>query len=64
MSSDLPPAKRQRTGDAPTRPITRSDYLWIDDGNVVLQAGDLQFRVHWGVLARNSSILRAMRGLP
>ncbi|KAF7370393.1 BTB domain-containing protein [Mycena sanguinolenta] len=61
------PAKRQRTENASiTRenaPIKHSD-LWIDDGNVVLQAGNIQFRVHWGVLARNSSIFRGMRGLP
>ncbi|KAF7370413.1 BTB domain-containing protein [Mycena sanguinolenta] len=55
-----PPAKRQR---AEEEPITCSE-LWISDGNVVLQAGNVQFRVHFGVLARHSSVFRDMQGLP
>ncbi|KAJ7157727.1 hypothetical protein C8R46DRAFT_1225271 [Mycena filopes] len=58
MSS--PDAKRQRTEDAP---ITRSE-LWHADGSVVLQAENTQFRVHWGVLGRNSSFFRDMQSLP
>ncbi|KAJ7236882.1 hypothetical protein B0H12DRAFT_1256144 [Mycena haematopus] len=58
MSSPL--AKRQRTE---TEPIIRSE-LWVSDGNVVLQAGNTQFRVHWGVLARNSAVFRDLQGLP
>ncbi|KAJ6519061.1 hypothetical protein C8R45DRAFT_1204315 [Mycena sanguinolenta] len=56
-----PPAKRPRAED---EPITRSDYFWIGDGSVVLQAGNIQFRVHLGVLARHSSVFRDMHGLP
>ncbi|KAJ6519059.1 hypothetical protein C8R45DRAFT_1065863 [Mycena sanguinolenta] len=60
MSS--PPAKRKRTEDSQSQ-ITRSDHLWISDGNVVLQAGNTQFRVHFGLLARHSSsIFRGMKG--
>ncbi|KAF8216803.1 hypothetical protein K438DRAFT_1797869 [Mycena galopus ATCC 62051] len=55
-----PPAKRKRTENAP---LTRSK-TWFSDGNVVLQAADTQFRVHWGVLALHSSIFRDMQGLP
>ncbi|KAJ7931699.1 hypothetical protein B0H13DRAFT_2308408 [Mycena leptocephala] len=58
MSS--PPAKRHRTEDAP---ITRSD-IWHNDGSVVLQPGNTQFRVHWSVLALHSSFFRDMQGLP
>ncbi|KAJ7502979.1 hypothetical protein B0H11DRAFT_2188099 [Mycena galericulata] len=58
MSS--PPAKRQRAENAP---IMRSN-IWHDDGSVVLQAGDMQFRVHWSVLSLNSSFFRDMKGLP
>jgi hypothetical protein len=58
MSS--PPAKCQRTEDAP---ITRSD-IWYQDGSVVLQAQDTQFRVHWGNLCQHSSFFREMQGLP
>ncbi|KAJ7018337.1 hypothetical protein C8F04DRAFT_1151872 [Mycena alexandri] len=55
-----PPGKRQRTEDAP---ITRSEF-WHTDGSVILQAQNTQFRVHWGVLARNSSFFRDMQSLP
>ncbi|KAF8216802.1 hypothetical protein K438DRAFT_1925832 [Mycena galopus ATCC 62051] len=55
-----PPAKRKRTENAP---LKRSK-TWFSDGNVVLQAADTQFRVHWGVLAMHSSIFCDMQGLP
>ncbi|KAJ6519052.1 hypothetical protein C8R45DRAFT_885306 [Mycena sanguinolenta] len=54
-----PPAKRKRT-DAPTK---HSEF-WLSDGSVVLQAGNTQFRVHWSVLARHSSVFSDMQGLP
>ncbi|KAJ6589833.1 hypothetical protein DFH09DRAFT_908850 [Mycena vulgaris] len=55
-----PPAKRQRTENAS---ITRSD-IWHNDGSLVLQADNTQFRVHWGVLALHSSFFRAMQSVP
>ncbi|KAF8216779.1 hypothetical protein K438DRAFT_2007552 [Mycena galopus ATCC 62051] len=54
------PAKRKRTEHAP---ITRST-TWKTDGSVVLQAANMQFRVHWSVLSENSSFFRDMQGLP
>ncbi|KAF8178642.1 hypothetical protein K438DRAFT_1769440 [Mycena galopus ATCC 62051] len=54
------PAKRQRTEDAP---IVRSD-IWYEDGSLVLQAQKTQFRVHWGVLAKQSSFFRDMQAQP
>ncbi|KAK7025108.1 BTB domain-containing protein [Favolaschia claudopus] len=59
--SEPPPAKRQRTDDIQT--IRRSD-IWNSDGSVVLQAETIQFRVHWSILARNSSFFRDMQSLP
>ncbi|KAJ6589884.1 hypothetical protein DFH09DRAFT_1027021 [Mycena vulgaris] len=56
-----PPAKRQRTESAS---ITRSTDVWYEDGSVVLQAQDTQFRVHWGVLAQHSPFFRDMKSLP
>ncbi|KAF8170315.1 hypothetical protein K438DRAFT_1614267 [Mycena galopus ATCC 62051] len=44
-------------------PETRSD-IWYKDGSVVLQAGNTQFRVHWGVLSQHSSFFRDLEGLP
>jgi hypothetical protein len=61
MSSESPPAKRQRTDE--DEPITRSD-IWYEDGSVVLQARNTQFRVHWSVLAQHSSFFRDMQKLP
>ncbi|KAJ7287174.1 hypothetical protein C8J57DRAFT_1460590 [Mycena rebaudengoi] len=55
-----PPAKRQRTEDTL---ITRST-IWYKDGSVVLQAQATQFRVHWGVLSKNSPFFRDLQDLP
>ncbi|KAJ6519012.1 hypothetical protein C8R45DRAFT_1204280 [Mycena sanguinolenta] len=44
-------------------PITRST-VWFSDGNVVLQVRNIQFCVHWGVLALHSSVFRDMRRRP
>ncbi|KAJ7240835.1 hypothetical protein B0H12DRAFT_1134223 [Mycena haematopus] len=59
MSSSHP-AKRQRTEDAP---ITRSE-IWYEDGSLVLQTQKTQFRVHWGVLAKQSSFFRHLQSQP
>ncbi|KAF7351078.1 BTB domain-containing protein [Mycena sanguinolenta] len=59
MSS--PPSKRQRTEE--TVPMKRSD-IWRSDGSVVLQAENMQFRVHWSVLALSSSVFRDMQDIP
>ncbi|KAF7370434.1 hypothetical protein MSAN_00675100 [Mycena sanguinolenta] len=56
------PSTHQRTENKAITPSTYS--LWFSDGNVVLQAGNVRFRVHWGVLAQNSSVFRDMQGLP
>jgi hypothetical protein len=40
-------------------PATRS-HLWKDDGNVVIQAGDTQFRVHRSMLVDNSTVFNHM----
>ncbi|KAF7351074.1 BTB domain-containing protein [Mycena sanguinolenta] len=43
--------------------ITRSK-IWRPDGNVVLQAENTQFHVHWIVLALSSTFFEDMQGLP
>ncbi|KAF8178666.1 hypothetical protein K438DRAFT_1604819 [Mycena galopus ATCC 62051] len=60
MSDSTRPAKRQRAENAS---ITRSK-IWHKDGSVVLQAQNIQFRVHWGVLSLHSSFFRDMQDLP
>ncbi|KDR69183.1 hypothetical protein GALMADRAFT_77644 [Galerina marginata CBS 339.88] len=47
------------TGSPTDTVITRSD-MWFDDGNIVLQAGMTQFRVHRGIIARHSSVFKDM----
>ncbi|KAJ7188678.1 hypothetical protein C8R46DRAFT_1205819 [Mycena filopes] len=56
-----PPAKRQRTDS--TASITRSN-IWYRDGSVVLQAQNMQFRVHFSVLALNSPFFHNLQDLP
>lgn len=58
-------AKRARTDvdDAPPLAPTRSD-IWFEDGNVVLQAENTQFRVHRGVLTKSSEVFRDMFAIP
>ena len=55
----------RRTGsssDEPPRPGTRS-VPWFDDGNVVLEAEQTQFRVYRGILSANSVIFKDMFSL-
>lgn len=57
-------AKRKRTEeDADAKAIVRSD-LWFEDGNIVLEAERTQFKVHRGLLSRNSSVFRDMFTVP
>jgi hypothetical protein len=38
--------------------------LWFEDGNVVLQAGGMLFRVHRTILAKTSPVLKDMLDVP
>lgn len=42
----------------------RYSTLWLDDGNIILVAGNTGFKVHWGILARHSETFRDMFSLP
>ncbi|KJA19716.1 hypothetical protein HYPSUDRAFT_217461 [Hypholoma sublateritium FD-334 SS-4] len=44
--------------------VKRCEELWFDDGNVVLQVGHAQFRVHKSILSRQSTVFRDMFALP
>ena len=43
--------------------INRSK-IWFDDGSVVIQAEQTQFRVHRSMLSRHSSVFRDMFSVP
>ncbi|KAJ3513920.1 hypothetical protein NLJ89_g2689 [Agrocybe chaxingu] len=44
--------------------IIRSENFWLDDGNIILQAENTQFRVHKSMLARQSTIFKDMFSIP
>ncbi|KAJ7613650.1 hypothetical protein DFH06DRAFT_1109159 [Mycena polygramma] len=55
----MPPTKRRRQdgSDSDLEPIEpiRSD-IWFEDGNIILQAEDMQFRVYKGTLRSSSEV--------
>ncbi|EIW56895.1 uncharacterized protein TRAVEDRAFT_127777 [Trametes versicolor FP-101664 SS1] len=63
--------KRQRTDSDATGPekngpnlIKRDDEFWFEDGNIVLVARDIEFRVYKGILAKHSPVFGDMFSLP
>ena len=60
--SVIPPQKRQRI-DSSGDPRTRSEY-WFDDGNIILQADNILFRVHQSMLSRYSPIFKDTFAIP
>ncbi|KAJ7494295.1 hypothetical protein B0H11DRAFT_1717361 [Mycena galericulata] len=42
----------------------RNPELWFEDGNIVIQAGNSQFRVHRGILAARSPVFQDMLAFP
>ena len=65
--SGAPKLKRQRTEEAIPRQrqqtLKRSEY-WFDDGNIILQVENTLFRVHRGMLAHHSEVLKDMFEIP
>lgn len=43
--------------------LVRSD-IWFEDGNVILVAGNIAFKVHRGQLSRHSDIFRDLFSIP
>ncbi|EIW56896.1 uncharacterized protein TRAVEDRAFT_73252 [Trametes versicolor FP-101664 SS1] len=71
MSQPTSRNKRQRTNsDAPEsendvpNPIKQDDEFWFEDGNIVLIARDVEFRVYKGILAKHSPVFADMFSLP
>jgi len=71
MSSSLkiPGSKRRRTEKGftsthqqQTQTLKRSKY-WFNDGNVILQVENMQFRVHRGMLAHHSAVFKDTFGI-
>lgn len=67
QSPSCPPPKRPRVHTAFAQPqsdatfgLTRNTEFWFLDGNIVLIAGKMAYRVHKGVLADISPVFREM----
>ena len=67
--TSIPNAKRKRTTMRLEPPstasgATRSTRIWLEDGNVIIQAQTTQFRVHRGILSRHSCVFKDMFAIP
>ena len=65
-SSKSPPRKRARTSPASEGPrsLKKDEEFWYDDGTIILIAGNIEFRVYRGPLAKHSPVFRDMLALP
>ena len=43
---------------------TKHDTLWFEDGNIVLVAGNVAFKVHRSILSRQSAVFEDLFGIP
>ncbi|KAJ3532840.1 hypothetical protein NMY22_g7578 [Coprinellus aureogranulatus] len=61
-------SKRRRTeeddGSPSIEPPKKSDKLWFEDGSVVLQAENVQFKVHRSILAKHSTVFADLFKVP
>ncbi|GLB45507.1 putative protein with domain of unknown function (DUF4646) [Lyophyllum shimeji] len=56
--------RQQRIEETPAEAsITRSE-IWFTDGNIVIEAERAQFRVHRGVLAKQSDVFKGLFDIP
>ncbi|KDR79510.1 hypothetical protein GALMADRAFT_1243561 [Galerina marginata CBS 339.88] len=46
------------------QPPVRNPDFWFEDGNIIIQAQNTQFRVYRGSIARQSTVFNVMFGLP
>ena len=44
--------------------VAAQSDIWFEDGNIILIAGDVAFKVHRGQLERHSEIFRDLFSLP
>ncbi|RDX41315.1 hypothetical protein OH76DRAFT_1364818, partial [Lentinus brumalis] len=66
MDQSPRPPKRPRvdSDSATAKPWIADSQVWFDDGNVILVAEEVAFRVYKGALAQFSNVFRALFSLP
>ncbi|KAI0355240.1 hypothetical protein OH77DRAFT_1425310 [Trametes cingulata] len=52
------------TSSSATVTVEQDAELWLEDGNIVIVAGDLAFRAYRGILARRSEVFRDLFSIP
>lgn len=57
-------SKRQHSKTPAATALRKHDIIWFNDGNIVLQAEQMQFLVHRSVLALHSVVFKDMFSLP
>ena len=71
MADEHRPSKRSRVGEAASREgssatidasdnLKRDPELWLEDGNIVIVARDVAFRVYRGLLVKQSTVFSDM----
>ncbi|KDR79507.1 hypothetical protein GALMADRAFT_243610 [Galerina marginata CBS 339.88] len=63
-STPLPSSAKRKHDDQQQPVIVRSPDFWFEDGNIIIQAQNTQFRVYRGSIARQSAVFNVMFGLP
>ena len=62
LSNDTERHTKARSGDSVV--LKRDEEFWYEDGNIILTARDVEFRVFKGILADHSPVFRDMFSLP
>ena len=62
--TDPPPAELNASEDTPPKLPLPDEEFWLEDGNLTLIAGDVEFRVYKGPIVANSPVFKAMLTLP
>ena len=63
VSTDCPAEELPHDNTVPKGP-QHDDEFWLDDGNLILIAGDVEFRVYKGPLIASSPVFKTMLSLP
>ena len=60
----ISPQRMDDAQEGPETQLLQRSRFWFDDGNVILQAENAQFRVHRSLLSLHSNVFRDMFSMP